>query len=121
MISQVKIVLKDNSSKNENVQSKTTHLTFFDLSNLIDVNEINYLKITHEEINTMINLPTKLPCILLYFDNDKKNKNHLISKGASYSLGTSGSFAIGTEFKHILIIPHPLKYKPEQIEKLILE
>ena len=120
MISQVKIALKDHGSKSENVQLKTTHKTFFDLSALIDARKKNYLKITHQQINTIINLPIALPCVLLYFAKDENHENQLNFDGASYSLGTSGSFTICTESKHILTMPLPLKFKPEQIEKMIL-
>lgn len=115
-----KIVYKDKSFTNVNAKLTLINQTFIDLSGLIDEGKIFFLKITHHQINTAINLPTSSPYILLYFTDIEKPKNHLKFDGADYSLGTSGSFIIFTQAKYILLMPSPLKFNLEQVKKLII-
>lgn len=120
MITQFKLAHKDRTFSKVNAKLTTTNKTFIDGSDLIGIPSVIYLKITHQQINTTINLPLSSPYVLLYFTMDEKFEDHLKFDGANYSLGTTGSFTVITKSKHILLIPLPLKFKLEQVEKLML-
>lgn len=59
-----------------------------------------FIRITHWQLNTQLNLESIAPAVILQFDQDGK------FTGASLSLGTAaGSFGLVTQSKKLLILP----------------
>lgn len=120
MYTQFKIALKNKSNININAKLTVINRAFIDMSELMDSPIAIFLKIKHQQINTTINLPLKSHYVLLYFSEDENYKDHLKFDGANYSSGTTGSFTICTQYKHMLLMPSPLNFKIEQVDKLLL-
>jgi hypothetical protein len=61
-----------------------------------------FINLTHEQLNTQLDLGGIAPAVILQFDADQQ------FTGASLSLGTSsGSFGLVTQSKQLLILPIP--------------
>ncbi len=59
-----------------------------------------YIQLTHEQLNTQLDLGGIAPAVILQFDDQRR------FTGASLSLGTSsGSFGLVTQSKNLLILP----------------
>jgi hypothetical protein len=59
-----------------------------------------FIQLTHEQLNTQLDLGGVAPAVILQFDADHR------FTGASLSLGTSsGSFGLVTQSKNLLILP----------------
>jgi hypothetical protein len=59
-----------------------------------------FIQLTHEQLNTQLDLGGVAPSLVLQFDEDQQ------FTGASLNLGTSsGSFGLVTQSKYLLILP----------------
>jgi hypothetical protein len=69
-----------------------------------------YIQLTHEQLNTQLDLGGIAPAVILQFDDQRR------FTGASLSLGTSaGSFGLVTQSKQLLILPFEEKFAISQL------
>ena len=69
-----------------------------------------YINLTHEQLNTHLDLGGIAPAVILQFDDQQR------FTGASLSLGTSaGSFGLVTQSKQLLILPFEEKFAISQL------
>jgi hypothetical protein len=69
-----------------------------------------YIHLTHEQLNTHLDLGGIAPAVILQFDDQRR------FTGASLSLGTSaGSFGLVTQSKQLLILPFEEKFAISQL------
>jgi hypothetical protein len=69
-----------------------------------------YIHLTHEKLNTQLDLGGIAPAVILQFDDQRR------FTGASLSLGTSaGSFGLVTQSKQLLILPFEEKFAISQL------
>jgi len=69
-----------------------------------------YIELTHEKLNTQLDLGGIAPAVILQFDDQRQ------FTGASLSLGTSaGSFGLISQSKYLLILPFEEKFSIGQL------
>jgi hypothetical protein len=69
-----------------------------------------FIQLTHEQLNTQLDLGGVAPAVILQFDADQQ------FTGASLSLGTSsGSFGLVTQSKNLLILPFDEQFPISQL------
>lgn len=69
-----------------------------------------FIRITHWQLNTQLDLSSIAPSVILQFDEEEK------FTGASLSLGTaSGSFGLVTQSKSLLILPFDAEFPISQL------
>jgi hypothetical protein len=74
-----------------------------------------YIELTHEQLNTQLDLGGIAPAVILQFDEQGR------FTGASLSLGTtSGSFGLVTQSKRLLILPFDAEFPIGQLTHLEL-
>ena len=74
-----------------------------------------YIELTHELLNTQLDLGGIAPAVILQFDEQGR------FTGASLSLGTtSGSFGLVTQSKRLLILPFDTEFPIGQLTHLEL-
>ena len=111
----IQITFKDQSSiKFETTVTKTSE-TFLKVHELQEGVTPLFLKIEHQQLNTLLELTEVAPFVLLYFDDKQE------FKGASFSLNTTKSpFSISTQVKRVLFLKYPISYKLEDVLSLNL-
>lgn len=69
-----------------------------------------YIQLTHEQLNTQLDIGGIAPAVILQFDDQRR------FTGASLSLGTSaGSFGLVTQSKQLLILPFEENFPISQL------
>ena len=69
-----------------------------------------FIQITHEQLNTHLDLGGVAPAVILQFDEQQ------VFTGASLSLGIStGSFSLVTQSKRLLILPFDAQFPISQL------
>jgi hypothetical protein len=106
----IQITLKDRTQIQFEAKVQTTADTFIKVHELQDGTSPLFLKIDHQQVNTLLELSKMSPFVLLYF-NEK-----FVFTGASYSINNgNGSFGINTQAKKILFLNHPINFKLEEV------
>lgn len=81
----------------------------------VNVNESFYLEITHEHLNSSIDLSNLKDTLVLHFDEND------IMQGATYVLPkTSGNFGIITQSKRLLFLSYPAAFKPDEVVSIVI-
>ena len=115
MKNSMQITLKNQALIKIEATVKKTNDTFVKVHDLQDGTSPLFLEIEHQKTNTLLELTEVSPFVLLYFDEK------LQFKGAAYSLnGSNGSFGVGTLYKKILFLHHPIDFTLEEVACLTL-
>lgn len=115
MKNSLQITLKDQTSKKVEVLVKKTNDTFIKVHELQNGITPLFIRIEHQQINTLLELSKVSPFVLLYFD-DK-----LQFTGAAYSLnGFDSPFGISTMYKNILLLHYPIDFQLEEVASITL-
>jgi hypothetical protein len=111
----LQITMKNQTSKTVEALVKKTDDTFIKVHELQNGTSPLFIKIEHQQINTLLELSKVSPFVLLYFD-DK-----LQFTGATYSLnGYDSPFGISTMCKNILLLNYPISFQLEEVASLTL-
>lgn len=115
MKNSLQITLKDQTSKKVEVLVKKTNDTFIKVYELQNGITPLFIKIEHQQINTLLELSKVSPFVLLYFDVK------LQFTGAAYSLnGFDSPFGISTMYKNILLLHYPIDFQLEEVASITL-